>query len=129
MLTLAIDARLGECEGQIKLAIPYTTLEPCLRLLCVGTEPAYETPSPAPAAAIKWNRCMDDVALPVTAEWQGLELSAREVLNLKVGDVLQVSPQLARQVCLRLGEQSKFNGRLGTISGHWAVELTQPLKP
>jgi flagellar motor switch protein FliM len=60
---------------------------------------------PAPAAPVKWNRCLDDVALPLTAEWQGLELSAREVLHLKVGDVLQVSPQLARQVCLRLGEQ------------------------
>ena len=64
----------------------------------------------------------------MTAEWQGLELSARDILHLKVGDVLQVSPQLARQVCLRLGESLKFNGRLGTVAGHWAVELTQAIK-
>jgi flagellar motor switch protein FliM len=128
MLTLAIDARLGDCAGQIKLAIPYATLEPCLRQLCVGAEPAAETPAPAPAAPARWNRCLDDVAVTVTAEWQGLELSARDILHLKVGDVLQVSPQLARQVCLRLGESLKFNGRLGTVAGHWAVELTQAIK-
>jgi flagellar motor switch protein FliM len=128
MLTLAIDARLGDCTGQIKLAFPYTALEPCLRQLCGGSELAPETPAPAPSAPVKWNRCLDDVTLPVTAEWQGLELSARDVLHLKVGDVLEVSPQLAQQVCLRLGDNSKFNGRLGTIAGHWAVELTENIK-
>jgi flagellar motor switch protein FliM len=130
MLTLAIDARLGECAGQIKLAIPYAAMEPCLRQLCGGAEPSFvETPAPTPAAPAKWNRSLDEVALPVVAEWQGLEISAREILHLKVGDVLQVNPQLARQVSLRLGEQSKFNGRLGTVAGHWAVELTQVIKP
>ena len=63
------------------------------------------------------------------AEWEGLELSAREILRLEVGDVLQINPQLARQVTVRLGELAKFNGRLGTVAGHWAVQLTQPLKP
>jgi flagellar motor switch protein FliM len=120
---------LGDCAGQIKLAFPYAALEPCLRQLCAGSESAAETPAPAPSAPAKWNRCLDDVSLPVTVEWQGLELSARDVLHLKVGDVLQISPQLARQVCLRLGEISKFNGRLGTLAGHWAVELTQAIKP
>jgi flagellar motor switch protein FliM len=128
MLTLAIDARLGDCAGQIKLAFPYAALEPSLRQLCGASESAPETPAPAPLAPAKWNRCLDDVALPVTAEWQGLELSARELVHLKVGDVLQISPQLARQVCLRLGEISKFNGRLGTQAGHWAVELTEAIK-
>jgi flagellar motor switch protein FliM len=88
-----------------------------------------ETPAPAAPAPAKWNRVMDDVALPVTAEWQGLEVTARDVLNLKVGDVLQISPQVAREVYLRLGDISKFNGRLGTVNGQWAVELTQAVKP
>ena len=38
MLTLSIDARLGECAGQIKLAVPYATLEPCLRQLYGAVE-------------------------------------------------------------------------------------------
>jgi flagellar motor switch protein FliM len=57
-----------------------------------------------------------------------MEIPARDVLHLKVGDVLQVSLQLAQQVCVRVGELSKFNGRLGTAGGNWAVELTQVLK-
>jgi flagellar motor switch protein FliM len=68
---------------------------------------------------------LDDVQLPITAEWQGLDVTARDVLHLQVGDVLPVGPQ-SIQVSLRLGEVSKFQGRLGTAGGHWAVELTRP---
>jgi flagellar motor switch protein FliM len=128
MLTLSIDACLGDCTGQIKLAFSYASLEPCVRQLCAGSEAASETPGPAPSAPVKWNRCLDDVPMPVTAEWHGLDMSARDVLHLKIGDVLQVSPQVAQQVRLRLGDISKFNGRLGTVGGHWAVELTQNIK-
>ena len=128
MLVLNIDARLGDCAGQIKMAFPYSTLEPHLRQLCGGADPDFEAPTSTPAGPVKWNRGLDDVTLPVIAEWQGLELSARDVLHLKTGDVLQIPPQLAQQVSLRMGELSKFSGRLGTIAGLWAVELTQAAK-
>jgi flagellar motor switch protein FliM len=128
MLTLAMDAALGDCRGQIQLAFPYPALEPLLRQLCGTAEPSVEAPAAPAAATAKWNRCLDEVELPVTAEWQGLELSARQILHLAVGDVLQINPQLARQVTVRLGELAKFNGRLGTVAGHWAVELTQAIK-
>jgi flagellar motor switch protein FliM len=128
MLALALDASLGDCRGQIQLAFSYAAMEPLLRQLCGGSELPAEAPALPTAPPAKWNNSLDDVALPVTAEWQGLELSARDILHLKVGDVLQVNPQLARQVTLRLGELSKFNGRLGTVAGRWAVELTQAAK-
>ncbi len=129
MLTLAMNAALGGCQGQIQLAFPYAALEPLLRQLCGGAEPSADAPAAPAAAPAKWNHCLDAVELPVRAEWEGLELSAREILHLEVGDVLQINPQLARQVTVRLGDLAKFNGRLGTVAGHWAVELTQALNP
>ncbi len=129
MLVFSIEARTGERTGQMQLVFPYAALEPLLRQLCPESEAPAETPAPAPQTPARWNRGLDDVSLAITAEWQGLELSAKEILHLKVGDVLQVGPQLARQVSVRLGELSKFNGRLGTLGGSWAVEITQPIKP
>ncbi|MGO8700729.1 MAG: flagellar motor switch protein FliM [Limisphaerales bacterium] len=129
MLTLVIEARLEQCAGRIQLAFPYLSLEALLRQLCPENEPAAEPRTAATEAAPQWNRGLDEVALDVTAEWQGVELSAREMLHLQVGDVLQIGSHLSRQICLRLGEQTKFNGRLGTMGGSWAVEITQAVKP
>jgi len=128
MLTLTIDASLVDCTGKIMLAFPYAVLEPSLRQLGGKAGPPAETPAPAVPAQVPWNRHLDEVALPVTAEWQGMELSARELLHLKVGDVVQVTPRTAQQVCVRLGEATKFHGRLGTMAGQWAVELTRAAK-
>jgi flagellar motor switch protein FliM len=113
----------------MQLAFPYLSLEPLLRQLCPDTAPVAEERASAAQVNPMWNRSLDDVALDVTAEWQEVELSARQVLHLKVGDVLQVGSHLSRQVCLRLGEQAKFNGRLGTMGENWAVEITQTINP
>jgi flagellar motor switch protein FliM len=129
MLTLLIEAQLDQCAARMQLAFPYLSLEPLLRQLCPETEPAGESRATAAPGTPKWNRGLDDVALDVTAEWQGVELSARQMLHLKVGDVLPVGSPLSRLVCLRLGEQTKFHGRLGTVGGSWAVEIMPAINP
>lgn len=128
MLVLTIDARTGDCTGQMQLVFPYAAMEPLLRQFCPESEVVSDFPAPAVSTPLKWNRALDDVCLPLTAEWAGLELTAGEVLHLKAGDVLQVNPQLAQKVCVRLGEFSRFVGRLGSAGGHWAVELTNVIK-
>jgi flagellar motor switch protein FliM len=128
MLIYTVEARTADCSGRIQLAFPYAAVEPLLRQLCPETETPSETPTPAPPAPARWNRSLDDVVLPVTAEWQGLDLSARDILHLKVGDVLQVGPPTARPVSVRLGELSKFTGCLGTAGGSRAVQITEPIK-
>jgi len=129
MLVLSIDARNGDASAQLKLAFPYSSLEALVRQLAPEADCSADAPAPAPQPAPKWNRTLDDVSLPVTAEWQGLDLTARDVLGLQVGDVLQVGPQLTQHVSVRLGELPKFQGRLGTAGGRWAVELTRPATP
>ncbi|HEX3718728.1 MAG TPA: FliM/FliN family flagellar motor switch protein [Verrucomicrobiae bacterium] len=125
MLVLCVDARNGESTGQLKLAFQYSALETLLRQLAPEADGPSEAPPPPAPTAPKWNRNLDDVELPVTAVWQAADLTARDVLHLQVGDVLPIGPQ-SIQVSLRLGDLSKFQGRLGTAGGHWAVELTRP---
>jgi flagellar motor switch protein FliM len=126
MLVLSIDARSGEAAGQLKLAFQYSALETLLRQLAPEADGPADAPAPVQTAGPKWNRIMDDMQLPITAEWQAPDLLARDVLHLKVGDVLPIGPQTI-QVSVRLGDVSKFQGRLGTAGGHWAVELTKPV--
>jgi flagellar motor switch protein FliM len=61
----------------------------------------------------------------LVAEWQGIELTARDILALRVGDVLPINEKCTQEVKVRLADHLKFNGRLGTVAGNWAVELTQ----
>jgi flagellar motor switch protein FliM len=127
MLVAVFDAALADCRELIQIAFPFAALEPWLRQLAAELEPA-PAPAPPPAQSGAWNPSFDEVPVTVTGIWAGLDVSARQMLNLKVGDVLRLDGAAARQIELRLGGQPKFHGRPGLAAGHWAVELTDVVK-
>lgn len=128
MLVMSVEARLGDCLEQIQLAVPYGTIEPILRQLVdkldVDLGGALPPVNPKP----RWNPELESARIPVVAEWPQLQITARDLTNLKIGDVLPLEPEIVNQVRVRLASMPKFTARLGTQGARWAVEITQPIK-
>jgi flagellar motor switch protein FliM len=129
MLLVALELRLGGNVEKIHIAFPYSALDGLIRQLGLGSHsPAESTLSPAPKPAPKWNTCFDDVRVPIVAHWHWSELSARDLLSLKVGDVLQVDPESGGGMEVTVANLPRFTARPGVVAGKWAVELDRPLK-
>lgn len=128
MLVLGMEASLGDCIEQVQMAFPYFTIEPLVRQLAAQTAPDRDTISKA-STRPKWNNDFNDVPVAVSAQWQGLELTARALSALKPGDVLMLEPEFFDQVRVNYASAPKFLGRLGTRAQKWAVELTAPVAP
>jgi flagellar motor switch protein FliM len=126
-LALTMEARVGDCMEQMQLGIPFHTIEPLIRRLSHKIDSA-TSDSPQQEARPNWNRQFDDVPVPVTAEWQDLEMSARQIANLREGDIIRLDPAMSREVRVRLSQITKFNAQLGTNANSWAVQLTDVLK-
>ena len=122
MLVLTMEAKVGDCLEQMQIALPCFTLEPLIRKLGQITD--VSTESEAVVSPMRWNRNFDDVPVPVTAMWDDLVLTARDIANLKPGDVLPLDAKSIRQVKLRLADMPKFEGQLGTTGGKWAVAIS-----
>jgi flagellar motor switch protein FliM len=127
MLILTVSASIAEQNETFQIVFPYATIEPLMRLLnpeLTGTEPA------APRASKpRWNPEFDEVKVALTAEWQGLKMSAGEITRLQPGDLLGLDPACAAQVLIRFGNIPKFFGRPGTSDARWAVQLTAAIAP
>lgn len=128
MLVLGMEASLGDCVEEIQMAFPYYTIEPLVRRLSLLTSPEKEAGSRADGRP-RWNDQFYDVRVPVTAEWQGLEMSVRALAHLKPGDLLMLENQCFDQVVIEIAEKPKFRGRLGTKGDKWAVELKEAIAP
>jgi flagellar motor switch protein FliM len=128
MLVLAIEARVGDCVEQLQMAFPCHTLEPLIRKLSDALDSSVSNEAIAQIKPLKWNRQFEDVAVPVTAVWKDLELTARAITQLKVGDVLDVDPAWTQQVEIRLARIPKFVGQLGTVGGKWAISIHKIIK-
>jgi flagellar motor switch protein FliM len=127
VLVLGMEARVGDCVEQLQIGFPYSTIESLTGRL--SPSDGEQEPTATVESRPIWNPQLNDVRVPVTAEWPNMQLSARELTRLKVGDVLEWSPEMAGQVRLRLARKARFVGRLGTRGNKWAVELTQVLNP
>ncbi len=129
VLVLTMQAKLGECTESLQIALPFVSMEPLIRQLNRELEKAEEKKPSPEVARPKWNPLLGEVTVAITAEWHRLELTAREVTRLKVGDVLELDPEAANCVQVRLGGKPKFIGRLGARGKRRAVELTEIVKP
>lgn len=129
MLVLTLEARLGDCEEPVQIAFPHYTLEPLVPALGQSSETAQSGRPAIKTDKLAWNPRFADVPVAVTAEWEGVELSAREIGDLKIGDIVPLDATCVEEVKVRLANIARFKGRLGAAGDQLAVELTAPWKP
>jgi flagellar motor switch protein FliM len=129
MLIVTMEARIGETVEQMQIALPYYTLAPLIVKLNATLETSEKATVAVPAAPLKWNTVLEDIKIPVTAGWSDLEMTARQLAQLKPGDIFPLPSEMTSQVQVRLAKVPKFIGNLGTHSQRWAVKITQVLKP
>ncbi|MGA2656933.1 MAG: FliM/FliN family flagellar motor switch protein [Verrucomicrobiota bacterium] len=126
MLILSMEVRLGDCVEQMQLAFPFMTIEPLVRNSAQAADLQMDAASLR--GQLKWNPGFDEVLVQLQAQWQGLELSARELTRLQCGDVLLLDTNCFDRVEIRFEQLAKFYGRLGTSGEHRAVQLSEPAK-
>ncbi len=128
MLCLSLEARVGDCLEEIQFAFPHYMIEPIVKYLATLGAAEKEVHAHAATAQVRWNSDLNDVPVSITAEWDGLQLSARELATLQLGDLIMLEPQMSESVRVRLASAPKFSGLLGTRAGKWAVEINEHLK-
>jgi flagellar motor switch protein FliM len=104
-------------------------LQPLIEKL--GRQAEDHAPAPAPAAApatLKWNRGMSALPVKVTASWPEFKVPTRRLMNLQPGQVIELQPEFAEKIELRLGAVLKFRARLGMRNGLRALQITEIVK-
>jgi flagellar motor switch protein FliM len=124
MLVLGVEMKIGDSTKQIRLGFPHGTLEPLIQKLDGGAEPEKKPAMPTTSAGLKWNPVLNDVHVPVTAEFRGLKLATRDLTNLKAGDVLQLDPEIFQHIRIALAKKPKFIATMGRCGPHWAAKIT-----
>jgi flagellar motor switch protein FliM len=126
VLVLALEAAIGDCSEQIQIGVPYYTIEPVVKKMQARRQKETEISQIEKKAA--WLASYDGITVPVRAEWQAFELTAREISLLRVGDVVELPPDIIGKTRVSLAGTPKFTGRAGQEEGRVAVELTGRLE-
>lgn len=126
MLALALECNFGDCSEQIQIGVPYYTIEPVVKSM-----QARRQKDAAVTQTIKraeWHPAYEGVMVPVRAEWQAFELSLREVASFRVGDVIEMRPEICAETRISLNDSPKFLGTIGLDTDRVAVQITSKLQ-
>jgi len=80
-------------------------------------------------AKAEWKPIYEHISMPVRAEWSAFELTLRELTELRVGDVIEMPPEIVDQTTITLNGTPKFTGTVGLDSDRVVVKLGKKILP
>lgn len=121
MFVLGVEVSMCDCVEQIHLAFPFSAIQ---SLLSDGSPGAAVVAAPAGEPKFRWRDEYGEIEIPMKAEWRLNHLPAGRVARLHLGEVIELEPEIADQVLVRLSAVPKFTGKLGMQGARWAVQIT-----
>ncbi len=126
IVVIVFGVKGKEFSGNLHICIPYLMLEPIKEKLSAKYLREKDREH-------NWSeqlqRLLQDTPVTVIAELGMTVQRVRDLLNLKVDDVLQLNTGPEDLITLFVGHVPKFNGFPGIIKGNRAVEITELLHP
>lgn len=125
VILLVFDVRVGDTRGMLNLCIPASIIEAAGESFAQGWHRTRKEPTRADRLRLRAN--LGRVPLPVVAEI-GSKLAARELLDLRPGDILSLGHSTRRPVEVKVGDVSKYSGRLTRIENRAAVAVESAIR-
>ena len=127
MLVVTMEATIGDCSEPIQIGIPYYTIEPIIRKMQEAAKRFNRTTDEKKQS--KWTPIYDEIAVPVTAEWNAFEATVRDILQLRPGDLIELPADVIGNTVVTLRGEPRFKGEIGLDGDQTAVRLTEVIKP
>jgi flagellar motor switch protein FliM len=121
-MVLTLEAGMGETKHPIEIALPFELVGRLIEQFRIPESPSASNTRQTPHEY--WTEQLQSMPMAIRASWQPLQLRAGEIGRLRVGDVVPVDAEFANHIQLRLGPRTTLHGRLGSVDGQRAIQLT-----
>jgi len=129
VVLVTLETKVGDVEGMMNFCIPYLTIEPIVNKLSVQFwySSARRTTTTENLAVLKEKLTTVDV--PVAAEIGRIQLPIKEVVTLRIGDIINLyNVRVGDPFSLNVGNKKKFLCLPGVIGKKIAVQITKKLE-
>lgn len=128
IVLITLNLKIGETEGMVNICIPHLTIEPILNKL--STKLWYSTNNKdinSTEIGIVEKR-IKKVKVPLIAEIGSAIITVKDLLDLRVGDVIKLNKTRDSEIEIKVGSKTKFYGVPGTKHNKMAVKITRVKK-
>ena len=124
MVVTRVEVTLGQAGGGVTLVLPLSSFEPVRDKLAEGLKTV------SPESRQRWHKSLrtqlENAQLDLTTVFVETEITLRELLQMKPGDVLPI--EMPKTAILRAGPRPLLRGKFGRSRGYNAVSVLEAVK-
>ncbi|MBN1698334.1 MAG: flagellar motor switch protein FliM [Spirochaetales bacterium] len=129
VVLVTLETKVGEVEGMMNFCIPYLTIEPIISKLSAQYWYSSVRRGTTTENLNILRERLSKIDVTITAEIGNIDLKVRDVLALRIGDVIRLySVRVGDPMVLKIGNRRKFLCRPGLVGNKLAVQVTQKLE-
>lgn len=121
---ITLGARIGEVEGMINLCMPYPVLESIIPKLSTKFWFSMREKVFTEESKLTLEKRIEHTKVPVRALLGNTVLTVAELLELQLGDVIQLGTSISQDLKVFVGDIYKFNARPGVRKNKVAIKIT-----
>lgn len=127
VVLISFEVTMGETRGVINLCIPFNTIEPISGKLTSDSWSAYKKKSPDLRQQLNLEANVGQSKINMKVDLDNSKLTAGEVLNLAVGDVIMCNKGSSQSLTVELEGSPVFTAYPGVYKGHKAISIDSML--
>jgi flagellar motor switch protein FliM len=128
VVLISFELTLGELRGMMNLCIPYNAIERISSRLTSNSWTAYGKRMPSNESMEMISSNLHGSQVEVVIQLAETRLTARELIGLRVGDVITTEKDIRSPVDVLVEGAPKFRARAGAFKGHKAIEVLGPIE-
>jgi len=129
IILISFELMMGDTRGIMNLCIPYNAIEPLAGRLSSDNWSAYTRKVADPRQRLNLESGVAQAAVNVTVHMAKATLTAGELADLEVGDVILTDTSVEEGMEVLVEGRPLFLGVPGLLKGHKAIRLTQQMIP
>jgi flagellar motor switch protein FliM len=129
VVLVTLETKVGEVEGMMNFCIPYLTIEPIISKLSAQYWYSSVRRGTTTENLNILKEKLSDIEVQIAAEIGKINIPVRDVLSLRVGDVVRLANvRSGDPMTLNVGNKKKFLCRPGFVGKKVAVQITRKLE-
>jgi flagellar motor switch protein FliM len=129
VVLVTLETKVGDVEGMMNFCIPYLTIEPIISKLSAQYWYSSVRRGTTTENLNILRERLSTIEVTVVAEIGAMDLTVRDVLSLRAGDVIRLQHTRTRDpMIVKVGNRPKFIGKPGLVGKKLAVQIIKQLE-
>ncbi|HOJ77420.1 MAG TPA: flagellar motor switch protein FliM [Bacillota bacterium] len=125
IVLITLDVRIGETFGLMNICLPFMVLEPIISRLNAQFWFARTSKNATEKSIASLQSRLEQAMVRVTVELGRAGITVGELLNINVGDVIQLEQPVNKSLAVHIGNNVKFYASPGLSGSRMAVQINQ----